>query len=559
MSRKMLVLLLLAILTPLVVPRIADCQTESNLDSMTQEQWQSDLRHLAELMPKVHTNLFHTMTQEQFQTAVTSLDSRIHGLNTDETLVELSRLTAMVQDGHTGYIRPLLYWSKENYPLKLVWYPDGIFVQRAKAEHADIVGGRVVQIGNVSIESAYNSIKDIFPHDQGNDGRVRVAGVPLYLTQPRVLHGLHIADTAREVRYIIEVSGQRKTVVLKPTVTAREISDRSFVKPDSSWVDARDGAASPTPEWLKHGDKQYWFDYLSDNKTLYVQFNQVLPEADQSIDGFFGDVFDFLDHHDVERFILDIRNNDGGDNGYLRPIIVGIIQAKRINRRGKLFTIIGPETFSAAQNLTNRLELYTETTFVGEPTAENVNFYGDDRRIMLPNSGLAIGMSQLWWQDEDPRDKRFSTAPEVAADMTFDDYRNNRDPALEEILAGRAEPLEETLTRSASEGFERAMGAFKDWASDPLHHYVANAAERRVNTLGYKLLEQKRIPEAVTVLRVNAETRPDSWNAWDSLGEAYAAAGKVAEAIAAYERSLKLNPESRSGIDALTLLRRKKP
>lgn len=73
------------------------------------------------------------------------------------------------------------------------------------------------------------------------------------------------------------------------------------------------------------------------------------------------------------------------------------------------------------------------------------------------------------------------------------------------------------------------------------------------------LLEQKRIPEAVTVLRVNAEAHPDSWNVWDSLGEVYVAAGKVAEAIAAYERSLKLNPENRSGIDSLTLLRSKKP
>ena len=43
-------------------------------------------------------------------------------------------------------------------------------------------------------------------------------------------------------------------------------------------------------------------------------------------------------------------------------------------------------------------------------------------------------VSTLWWQG-DERDRRPWTAPQVAADLTFEDYRANHDPALEAALA----------------------------------------------------------------------------------------------------------------------------
>jgi hypothetical protein len=47
-------------------------------------------------------------------------------------------------------------------------------------------------------------------------------------------------------------------------------------------------------------------------------------------------------------------------------------------------------------------------------------------------------ISTLWWQTEDPRDKRPFRAPDIAVEMRFADYVNNVDAALNAILqAGR--------------------------------------------------------------------------------------------------------------------------
>src|SRR5947208_11747352 len=89
--------------------------------------------------------------------------------------------------------------------------------------------------------------------------------------------------------------------------------------------------------------------------------------------------------------------------------------------------------------------------------------------------------------------------------------------------------------------------------------YTANghAAEFDLNTAGYALLTAKKINEAIEVFKLNVKMFPDSWNVYDSLGEAYAAAGNKKEAIENYEKSIKLNPKSESGIAVLAKLKQK--
>jgi hypothetical protein len=86
---------------------------------------------------------------------------------------------------------------------------------------------------------------------------------------------------------------------------------------------------------------------------------------------------------------------------------------------------------------------------------------------------------------------------------------------------------------------------------------AAHAAlgEETVNSIGYALLRDGKVQDAVTVFEWNAEDHPESWNAHDSLGEALAAAGESARAIKAYERSVELNPANAGGVEALKRLR----
>jgi tetratricopeptide (TPR) repeat protein len=66
--------------------------------------------------------------------------------------------------------------------------------------------------------------------------------------------------------------------------------------------------------------------------------------------------------------------------------------------------------------------------------------------------------------------------------------------------------------------------------------------ENDVNNLGYKLLKQTNLESAIYVFEKNAVLFPTSTNAYDSLGEAQAMAGRREEAIESYRKAVALDP-----------------
>ncbi|MDX2444875.1 MAG: transglutaminase domain-containing protein [Bacteroidales bacterium] len=71
--------------------------------------------------------------------------------------------------------------------------------------------------------------------------------------------------------------------------------------------------------------------------------------------------------------------------------------------------------------------------------------------------------------------------------------------------------------------------------------------ESTLNALGYELYTEGHKEEAIEVLKWNVEAYPESWNVYDSLGEAYMKNGQKDLAIQNYKKSLELNPENDNG------------
>lgn len=82
---------------------------------------------------------------------------------------------------------------------------------------------------------------------------------------------------------------------------------------------------------------------------------------------------------------------------------------------------------------------------------------------------------------------------------------------------------------------------------------LALATEADMNVYGYELLQAGRVDQAIEVFRGNVDKYPDSWNVYDSLGEALAARGDKAAARAQYEkaRSMVEDEVNRKRIDGI--------
>ncbi len=68
-----------------------------------------------------------------------------------------------------------------------------------------------------------------------------------------------------------------------------------------------------------------------------------------------------------------------------------------------------------------------------------------------------------------------------------------------------------------------------------------------MNGIGYVFLRKKQYQDAIQIFKLNVEAYPESFNVYDSLGEAYMENGDRELAIKNYEKSLELNPENENG------------
>jgi tetratricopeptide (TPR) repeat protein len=78
--------------------------------------------------------------------------------------------------------------------------------------------------------------------------------------------------------------------------------------------------------------------------------------------------------------------------------------------------------------------------------------------------------------------------------------------------------------------------------------------EAELNTLGYQLLQMKKVAEAIEIFKLNVEAYPSATNTYDSLGEAYLALGDKELAITNYKKAVELDPKNTGSARVLATL-----
>jgi Peptidase family S41 len=405
--------------------------------------WQQDLNHLAMRMEQAHYDLFgplnrFALTKARWREAIEQLRQRIPTLADHEIVTELMKIIVLVGDGHSrmwpfdvteGYLAQHETLSL-HVPVMFYAFKDGLFVRAAAPHYQGTVGARVLAFGETPVEQALERVNQIVPRD--NVMNV-IAERMWVLMRPSILCALGIAARADQLTVqLVHEGGEPFLATLQAERGEVQWKRWGGVEPDA-WVSMRHPDQA-VPLWLKDPENFYWFEYLPEQKLVYCQYNQIGNKQDEPLDQFCERLFAFIDTHEVEALILDLRLNGGGNLTTHRPLLHSLIGSKKMNLRGHLFAIIGRRTFSAAQNFCGQLELHTAVTFVGEPTGSCPNVVGEDNAFWLPFSGMKVNASNLYWQAGYAFDHRQWTPPHLHIEMTSSDYKSSRDPVLEALL-----------------------------------------------------------------------------------------------------------------------------
>ncbi|MBL7128273.1 MAG: FKBP-type peptidyl-prolyl cis-trans isomerase [Ignavibacteria bacterium] len=101
--------------------------------------------------------------------------------------------------------------------------------------------------------------------------------------------------------------------------------------------------------------------------------------------------------------------------------------------------------------------------------------------------------------------------------------------------------------------FDEVVTKYKELKETKPEEY--NFKENQLNVLGYDLLIMEKVKEAIEIFKLNVESYPESFNVYDSLGEAYMINGDNELAIENYEKSLEINPNNENGLKMLEKLK----
>jgi len=520
----------------------------------TAADWQSDLRFLQQTVHKDYPFLFKNITDKAFDAEVEQLYKAIPSLKEYEIIAGFARIVSSFKYGHTD-----IAWTSSGFkyhivPVNFYWFSDGIYIEGTDKKYENMLGAKLLKIEGMPVEKALDAVKPLVPVE--NEQYFKAHGLD-YIAIPEALSAQKITKQLKlSVTYTLEKDGK----IFDQTFEAREVfrfpRTYGFVKPGNDWVSVRDN--STIPYYLNNLDRIYYFEYLPEQKTVYVRHSQIQDDPGEDIPAFYKKVFDFIDKNEVEKLVLDVRLNGGGNNYKNKPIVTGIIESKKINKPGSLFVIIGRRTFSACQNLVNELSNYTNALFVGEPTGENINFYGDNRRVVLPKSNQSVFLSFAWWQDKPQWENAPWLAPQLAVEMSFRDYKTNKDPVLEACLDFSdkdvvLDPMSHLKDLFMAGKRDQVESEARKMVADPRYKYVD--FEGNINRSGYDLLNAKQTEAALYVFTLNTRLYPESANTWDSLAEANWKTGNTDKAIEYYTKAIELDPDGFTGQNAKNMLR----
>jgi hypothetical protein len=385
------------------------------------DQWRADIATLISEMPVLYGLPFPGIRKDDWLAKAADLNRRIPSLTDAEIRTGLMSLVASIGDPHTDVAWPSNIQFRV-VPLNFYWFDDGIYVTGASAQYPKMLGTKLVSVGTTRIDDAFRRLSSLVPHE--NDQWLKKRIPQFELPTADYLFGTGLIPSIDKVSMVTQSAAGDIVSSDIPTVLQRQMP-RMVLLP----------TAGP-PLYRQHTDRNYWATVIDNGETLYFQYSSCMEDPKQPSADFFAQLKPMMADRHVQRIVLDMRFNSGGFTSILSPWIEEIRQS-RFNNKGRLYVIVGRATFSAAMEASNHLHDRTAAIFVGEPTGAKPQFKLRRGDFPLPYYGIRVSYAN---GTESANLTGPTLIPDIQTGLTFSNYVNGVDPALNAILAIRPMP-----------------------------------------------------------------------------------------------------------------------
>lgn len=386
----------------------------SPLHAQNTDAWQENLDFLVQEIPQRHVDPFHNLSQAEFEAQAAALRAEMPTLSDEAIAVKMAQWVASLGDSHT-----VLVWQNTStfYPLGMSVFSDGVGVLTTITAYEQALGTRLIAIEGIPIADVTAQLATLIPHE--NEAWLH-AQLPNFLNRADVLRGLGIVQTAEAAEFTFETFDNEIFTLEITPLPLSELQTMEFL---------RALPAEQIPLTLRTRPA-YWYTYFEESQILFFKYNTAIDLADQPFAPFMEELLHTLQEQPVEKLVVDVRDNTGGNSALLTPLIEAVYQQTDL----QVFVIIGQYTFSSA--VLNAIQLQERAILVGQPTGGKPNHYGEVKSVALPHFGMQLFYSTNYFAyltDSDP----LTLTPDVLVEFTLADYLMATDPFFEAVVSYR--------------------------------------------------------------------------------------------------------------------------
>ena len=394
---------------------------------------------------------------------------RVGRMSPEQFLLCVLAIPAYADNGHDVLnTADGAWWPSARLPLRLIWFPDGWVVARAGAEHADLLGARVLAIEGRTSDALFRRLRHLW----GGPDSSRRWNLQWLVESAGMLHAAGLARRADSLRLDLRLRDGRR--VRRDIAFVRSDALPSGGPPARLWshdplpgeaeAGWRSAIGADQPLYLGEADRLFRVVPLPQMDALYLQMRSNYDAREQTLADFMARADAALSAHRPRHLVFDLRFNLGGNSDLTRAWLRTL--PGRVP--GTLYVLTSRYTFSAGivAAAALRHDGGPRVRLVGEPVGDRLIWWSEGQDVCLPGShyclhrttglwNLASGCASTPGCYGDKLDARAGNLrPDLSAPLDSAAWLSQRDPAMEAIereLAVRGTPA----TRAAAAPGER--------------------------------------------------------------------------------------------------------
>jgi hypothetical protein len=436
---------------------------------IAKEQLTADIRFWHKVMEESHVNLYHAISKEDLEKREDELLSAVEdSISQTAAVLLFGKLAALLNEGHIGMpsssVTDSMYTNSLRFPFLLQKLTDTEWIvdRDLSSEQTLGVNAAILEVNGKAVSELNRQFREYY------------GGLETWRKQ----------QMATYVRKLLFLHGMESPYRIKARTEAGQII--RFITAGYSKQQA-DSLNKVLAASVRQPSEPYTFTLLPHN-IAYINYRQMVNSRTNPFSDFLKTSFTKIKETNAAGLIIDLRENGGGNSALgdslisyfsTRPYVlsggmkwkssrhykaylklmekvgsrsenqfyhslkegdmytfVNKNLRKPVSREltftGKTAILIGPNTFSSANMLSDGIRSYQLATLFGESTGEPGNDFGEMYNFMLPNTHIIARASTKMFTRADGDEKNFDPImPDVPVKPSPKDLKEKRDVILE--------------------------------------------------------------------------------------------------------------------------------